>query len=64
MPDDNVSSLDADILFIVSAPIRKVISDTYDNRGNTKQVLMLTYYIHFHDGGAAALAQAIQPAAA
>lgn len=46
--DDPVSSLDADVLFIVSALIRKVISDTSDGRGNIKQVFVLTHNIYFH----------------
>lgn len=46
--DDPVSSLDADVLFIVSALIRKVISDTSDDRGNIKQVFVLTHNIYFH----------------
>ncbi|MBF0888344.1 MULTISPECIES: AAA family ATPase [Gluconobacter] len=46
--DDPVSSLDADVLFIVSALIRRVISDTSDDRGNIKQVFVLTHNIYFH----------------
>lgn len=46
--DDPVSSLDADVLFIVSALIRKVIADVCDDEGNIKQVFVLTHNIYFH----------------
>lgn len=46
--DDPVSSLDADVLFIVSALIRKLIADVCDDRGNIKQVFLLTHNIYFH----------------
>lgn len=46
--DDPVSSLDADVLFIVSALIRKVIADTCEDQGNIKQVFVLTHNIYFH----------------
>ncbi|WP_430258270.1 AAA family ATPase [Neorhizobium sp. IRS_2294] len=46
--DDPVSSLDADVLFVVSALIRKVISDVRQNAGNVRQVFVLTHNIYFH----------------
>lgn len=46
--DDPVSSLDADVLFVVSALIRKVISDVSKDRGNIRQVFVLTHNIYFH----------------
>ncbi|MCF1465036.1 AAA family ATPase [Agrobacterium vitis] len=46
--DDPVSSLDADVLFVVSALIRKVISDVRQNIGNVRQVFVLTHNIYFH----------------
>jgi wobble nucleotide-excising tRNase len=46
--DDPVSSLDADVLFVVSALIRKVISDVRENVGNVRQVFVLTHNIYFH----------------
>lgn len=46
--DDPVSSLDADVLFVVSALIRKVVSDVRQNIGNIRQVFVLTHNIYFH----------------
>lgn len=46
--DDPVSSLDADVLFVVSALIRKVVSDVRENAGNVRQVFVLTHNIYFH----------------
>lgn len=46
--DDPVSSLDADVLFVVSALIRGVISDVRENKGNIRQVFVLTHNIYFH----------------
>jgi wobble nucleotide-excising tRNase len=46
--DDPVSSLDSDILFIVSALIKKVIDETVRGVGTIKQVFVLTHNIYFH----------------
>lgn len=46
--DDPVSSLDADVLFVVSALIRRVISDVRQGIGNVRQVFVLTHNIYFH----------------
>lgn len=46
--DDPVSSLDADVLFVVSSLIRSVIKDVRDNNGSAKQVFVLTHNIYFH----------------
>ena len=46
--DDPVSSLDADVLFVVSALIRKVVSDVRESAGNVRQVFVLTHNIYFH----------------
>ncbi len=46
--DDPVSSMDADVLFVVSALIRKVIAEVRENRGNIRQVFVLTHNIYFH----------------
>lgn len=46
--DDPVSSLDADVLFIVSALIRKMIGDLCDGTGPIRQVFVLTHNIYFH----------------
>lgn len=46
--DDPVSSLDSDILFIVSSLIREVSDDVRQGRGHIKQVFVLTHNIYFH----------------
>jgi wobble nucleotide-excising tRNase len=46
--DDPVSSLDSDVLFIVSALIKSVLSDACKSDGRIKQVFVLTHNIYFH----------------
>jgi wobble nucleotide-excising tRNase len=46
--DDPVSSLDSDILFIVSSLIRGVIDEARNNSGQVKQVFVLTHNVYFH----------------
>ncbi len=46
--DDPVSSLDSDVLFIVSSLIRELFEDVRNNRGTIKQVFVLTHNIYFH----------------
>lgn len=46
--DDPVSSLDSDVLFIVSALIRKVVADVCIGTGPVRQVFVLTHNIYFH----------------
>src|SRR5690606_25779703 len=46
--DDPVSSLDSDVLFIVSSLIRRVCQDIKAGSGHIKQVLILTHNIFFH----------------
>lgn len=46
--DDPVSSLDAEVLFIVSALIRKVVSDMRTGQGKVRQIFVLTHNIYFH----------------
>ncbi|NLI92033.1 MAG: AAA family ATPase, partial [Peptococcaceae bacterium] len=46
--DDPVSSLDNDVLFIISSLIRDLIEDVRNNKGNIKQVFILTHNIYFH----------------
>ncbi|EFJ5714058.1 AAA family ATPase [Escherichia coli] len=46
--DDPISSLDSDILFIVSSLMKKLIKDIRDNNGRIKQVFFLTHNIYFH----------------
>lgn len=46
--DDPVSSLDSDILFIVSCLIREVCTDARENRGPVKQVFVFTHNVYFY----------------
>lgn len=45
--DDPVSSLDSDVLFIVSTLIKRLLKDIRDNNGNIKQVFILTHNVYF-----------------
>lgn len=46
--DDPVSSLDSDVLFIVSALIKRVLAEAVGGNGRVKQVFVLTHNIYFH----------------
>lgn len=46
--DDPVSSLDSDILFIVSSLIRGLFEEVRANTGNVKQIFVLTHNVYFH----------------
>ena len=46
--DDPVSSLDADVLFIVSSLVHRCIEDMRNGLGNVKQVIVLTHNVYFH----------------
>ncbi|EAZ5696309.1 hypothetical protein CDB14_18110 [Salmonella enterica] len=46
--DDPVSSLDSDVLFIVSALIKRVLDEACRGTGLIKQVFLLTHNIYFH----------------
>jgi wobble nucleotide-excising tRNase len=46
--DDPVSSLDSDVLFIVSALIKRVLAEARQSNGQIKQVFVLTHNIYFH----------------
>ena len=46
--DDPISSLDSDILFIVSHLIRKLINEIREKSGNIKQIIILTHNVYFH----------------
>jgi len=45
--DDPVSSLDADVLYIVSILIKKLLFDIRNNKGNIKQVFIFTHNQYF-----------------
>lgn len=46
--DDPVSSLDSDVLFIVSTLIKRVLKEASEGNGQIKQVFLLTHNIYFH----------------
>lgn len=46
--DDPVSSLDSDVLFIVSSLIKKLFHEIRQKGNNLKQVFVLTHNVHFH----------------
>ena len=46
--DDPISSLDSNILYIVSSLIRRLIENVKNDLGNIKQVFILTHNIYFH----------------
>jgi wobble nucleotide-excising tRNase len=46
--DDPVSSLDSDILFIVSSLIKGLFDEVRDGSGHIKQVFVLTHNVYFH----------------
>lgn len=46
--DDPVSSLDSNVLFIVSTLLREVFTDIHDNKGYVKQAIVLTHNVYFY----------------
>ncbi|WP_248306126.1 AAA family ATPase [Devosia sp. MC1541] len=46
--DDPVSSLDSDVLFIVSALVKRVLDEATTGTGRIKQAFVLTHNIYFH----------------
>ena len=46
--DDPVSSLDSDVLFIVSSLIKSLFDDVRESNGNIKQIFILTHNVYFH----------------
>ena len=46
--DDPISSLDSDILYIVSSLMKSVIEEVRGQAGAIKQVLVLTHNVYFH----------------
>jgi wobble nucleotide-excising tRNase len=46
--DDPVSSLDTDVLFIVSSLIRRLAADAKRRSGSVRQVVVLTHNVYFH----------------
>ena len=46
--DDPISSLDSNILFVVSSLVKDLIENLQKNVGNIKQIILLTHNIYFH----------------
>lgn len=46
--DDPISSLDSNILFIVSTLIKEIIKSIKQNMGNVRQLILLTHNVYFH----------------
>lgn len=47
--DDPISSLDSNVLFIVSNLIKKIINEVRNDNGNIKQIFVLTHNVYFHN---------------
>ena len=46
--DDPISSLDSNVLFVVSSLLKEIIKSTKKNEGNIKQIILLTHNVYFH----------------
>jgi len=46
--DDPVSSLDSDVLFMVSSLIKGIFDEIRNNQGQIKQIFILTHNVYFH----------------
>lgn len=46
--DDPISSLDSNILFVVSTLIKTILQDIKNNTGNIQQLILLTHNVYFH----------------
>ena len=46
--DDPISSLDSNILYVVSTLIKSILKDIRKNKGNILQVILLTHNVFFH----------------
>jgi len=46
--DDPISSLDSNILFVVSTLIKEIIENIKNDIGNIKQLIVLTHNVYFH----------------
>ena len=46
--DDPISSLDSNVLYIVSTLIKEIIKAVKINTGNIKQIILLTHNVYFH----------------
>tara|TARA_A100000171_G_scaffold35638_3_gene34227 strand:- start:24594 stop:26822 length:2229 start_codon:yes stop_codon:yes gene_type:complete len=46
--DDPISSLDSNVLFVVSTLIKEIIKTVKSDLGNIKQIVLLTHNVYFH----------------
>lgn len=46
--DDPISSLDSNVLFVVSTQIKEIIKNVKLDEGNIKQIILLTHNVYFH----------------
>jgi len=46
--DDPISSLDSNILFVVSSLLKEIIKSIKKEEGNIKQLILLTHNVYFH----------------
>lgn len=46
--DDPVSSLDSNVLFVVSTLIKNIINDIKEEKGTIKQLILFTHNVYFH----------------
>jgi len=46
--DDPISSLDSNVLFVVSSLLKEIIKSIKKDKGNIKQLIILTHNVYFH----------------
>lgn len=46
--DDPISSLDSNVLFVVSSLLKKIIESIKTGKGNIKQIFVFTHNVYFH----------------
>jgi len=46
--DDPISSLDSNVLFVISSLIKEIMKDIRSDNGNIKQIILLTHNVYFH----------------
>lgn len=46
--DDPISSLDSNVLFVVSSLLKEITKKIRNNQGNIKQLILLTHNVYFH----------------
>jgi wobble nucleotide-excising tRNase len=46
--DDPISSLDSNILFVISSLLKEIVKNVREQKGNIKQIFVLTHNVYFH----------------